>query len=60
MDKFTCEAIRACAVVTVNQVRTCAAIEASIVTRRRDTIVDVGLAKMASVTGLASAAVQDM
>ena len=57
MDKLTCEAIRACAVVAVNQVRTRAAIEANIVTRRRDTIVDVVLTEIAGVTGLAGAAV---
>ena len=57
MNEFTCEVSWACTVVAVNQVRTRSTVEANIVTRRRDAVVDVVLAKIASVTGLAGAAV---
>ena len=54
---LTCVVVWTCAVVVVNQVRTRAAVDANIVTRRRDAVIDVVLAKIARITVLAGAAV---
>ena len=57
---LACVVMWTCAVEVINQVRTRAAVEANIVTRRRDAVVNVVLTEISRVTLLAGTTAQNL